>query len=175
MTDYNIKIQGCSGTIFSVNDFMNNVNHFAENQDVIIQLLDADMIFGREHIISASEHAQRSIKRDEASTHSLQMELLLYASGERQIKHAISKMGVKKGKTNFVAIFLFSEEKKQSIDAIVDTFNQKFHINENKSALLPNESKLSAYGISQQAIESVRQDQKFQLVLEKIALVDVIK
>jgi KEOPS complex subunit Cgi121 len=133
------------------------------------------MIFGREHILSAFEHAQRSIHRHETSTHSIQMELLLYASGERQIKHAIEKMGVKKGKTNFVAIFLFTEEKKQTIDTIIDMFYTKFHIKKNELALLPNESKLSDYGISQQAIESVKHDQKFQLILEKIALVDVIK
>ena len=175
MTEYNMKIQGSSGDISSVNDFMIDVNNFAETHELIIQLLDADMIFGREHIISAFEHAQRSIHRDEASTHSIQMELLLYASGERQIKHAIKKMGVKKGKTAFVAIFLFTDEKKQSIENIISMFNQKFQIEVNESAILPIESKLFDYGISKQAIESVRDDQKFQLVLEKIALVDIIK
>lgn len=175
MTEYNLKIQGCSGTISSVNDFINDVNHFAEDHELIIQLLDADMVFGREHIVSAFEHAQRSIHRDEASTHSIQMELLLYASGERQIKHAIEKMGVKKGKTVFVAIFLFTDEKKQSIENNINMFNQKFQIEVDESALLAKESKLFDYGISKQAIDSVRDDQRFQLVLEKIALVDVIK
>lgn len=175
MTEYNMKLQGSLGNIPSVNDFMNDVNHFAETQGIFIQMLDADMIFGKEHIVSAFEHAKRSIQQDEASTHSLKMEILLYASGERQIKHAIEKMGVKKGKTVFVTIFLFPEEKKQSIDNIINMFNQKFQIEVDGSALIPKESKLFDYGISKQAIESVRDDQKFQLVLEKIALVDVIK
>jgi len=175
MSEIDFKMVGCRSTISSVNDFMVDVTNFAAKNDVGIQLLNANMIFGKEHIISAFEHAKRSLQRNEASTHSMEMELLLYASGERQIKHAIKKMGIQKGELDFIAIFLFDKEKRKKIDNIIDNFLQFFHLRKNDSVFNPDDSKLVHFGISKQAIQSVQKDQIFQLVLEKIALVDIIK
>jgi tRNA threonylcarbamoyladenosine modification (KEOPS) complex Cgi121 subunit len=105
----------------------------------------------------------------------MEMELLVYASGERQIKHAITKMGIQKGEHDFIAIFLFDKEKRRQIDNIIDNFLQLFHLSKNDSVFNPDDSKLVHFGISKQAIQSVQKDQIFQLVLEKIALVDIIK
>ncbi len=66
--------------------------------------LDSEEVKGIEHIQSAIMHSQRSFERgDNVSTRML-METLLYASGERQISLAISKMGVKSGSEDVIFI-----------------------------------------------------------------------
>ena len=175
MIDYNMKIVGCTGRIDQVADIISKVNLYGEKQGIEIQLFDAHMIFGKPHLISAFEHAKRSIQRGENVTHSLGMEILLYASGERQIKKAIKKMGIKKGGNLLVILFLHPSELNKKIDTIVNEFLKDFNLEKNDSVILPDKTMLSEYGISKQAISSVSKNQVFQLVLEKIALVDVIK
>lgn len=175
MIDYNFKVIGCKGKISSVNDFIDQVNDFAIKHKICIQLLDANLVFGKNHIISAFEHAKRAMNQGSASTHSLEMELLLYAAGERQIKHAISKMGLKKNNTSFVIIFLYDSQIKKEINIIIDMFLRTFHLTEDDSVLEADESILTEFGITKQAIASVRKDQLVQLVLEKVALLDIIK
>ena len=66
--------------------------------------LDSEEVKGIEHIQSAIMHSQRAFERgDNVSTRML-METLLYASGERQISLAISKMGVKSGSEDVIFI-----------------------------------------------------------------------
>ena len=175
MIDYKLKIIGCTGNIDQVTDVITRINLYTEEKNVEIQLFDAHMIFGKPHLISAFEHAKRSIQREEKATHSIGMEVLLYASGERQIKKAIKKMGIKKDRYSFVAIFLHSSEFIDEIDTFINEFLTHFHLEKNDSVISPDINMLPEYGIGKQAISSVSKDQVFQLVLEKIALVDVIK
>ena len=175
MTQSKIEFIGCKGTISDVNEFISKVADFSKEHQIGIQLLDANLVFGKDHIISSFKHAKRSIQRNEASTNSFEMELLLYAAGERQIKHAISKMGVKPKDTTFAVIFIINDKSTKNFNNIIDIFLQIFNLKRDDGVLIPDETKLTEYGIKKQAIESVKKNQIFQLVLEKIALVDVIK
>jgi KEOPS complex subunit Cgi121 len=175
MINYDLKIIGCKGMIPSVNDFIDQINDFVEKYDIKIQVMDARVVFGKDHLISAFEHAKRAFYQNTASTHSFEMELLLYAAGERQIKHAISKMGLKKKNNSFVIIFLITEHDYKSINIIIDKFLDNFHLERDDLVIEPDETMLSKFGIKKEAIKSVRKDQKFQLILEKVALVDIIK
>src|SRR3989304_4798972 len=67
------------------------------------QLLDAGHVVGRDHLLSALEHARRAMDQGTNTTGSLEMEFLLYASGERQISKAIDLTGVRAGRP-FVAV-----------------------------------------------------------------------
>ncbi len=68
---------------------------FARSRGGWVQLLDAGGILGRDHVVSAFEHARRAFEQGTNTTGSLEMELLLYASGERQISKALAAVGVK--------------------------------------------------------------------------------
>jgi len=175
MKEYTMKIVGCTGCIDDVNDFMTHVNQFAEKKTIEIQLFDASMIFGSIHLKSAFVHALRAFQREEMATHSLGMELLFYASGERQITRAIQKMGIKQGETTIIICFLFPKNFHNNIDTIIDNFLTHFDLKQKESVIEPDKTMISRFGISNNAISSVKHDQLFQLVLEKIALVDVIK
>ncbi len=175
MTEYKMKIVGCKTCINDVNDFITKVNKFAEQNNIEIQLFDASLIFGKPHLDSAFAHALRSFRRKETATRSLGMELLFYASGERQITRAIKKMGVKKGESSIIVCLLYPLEFNHDIDKIVKEFIQCFDLNQVDSVTQPDKSMLSTFGISKKAQSSVKKDQIYQLVLEKIALVDIIK
>ena len=105
-----LKIIGAKGSIQNVDSFLQQVSSFAQNHNVVIQAFDADMIYGKNHLISAVEHAVRAMERKTNTTNSLAMEILLYAAGERQLKLAIPKMGVKKGNANIA--FVVVDDKK---------------------------------------------------------------
>ena len=92
-----IQIVGARGIIREVNSFLTRVREFSQTFHCIIQVFDATVIYGEEHLVSAVTHALRAMKRNSNTTNSLEMEILLYASGERQLKLAIPKMGVKAG------------------------------------------------------------------------------
>lgn len=163
------------GKIEKITDFITQVKLFSEKNGIEIQLFDAHLIFGKDHLLSAYRHAKRSLERGETSTHSLGKEVLLYASGERQIIKAIKKMGIKDGENNVVVVFLYTSDLTDSINDIIDLFLDEFKFKKDDSVLNPEKSLLKKFGIENAAISSVRNDQVFNLVLEKIALVDVIK
>lgn len=79
-------------------------------EGVDLQLLRADRIAGKEHIIFAARDAVDSFKgRDPRAKH-LSMELLLFASGEHQIVEAIKLLGITPSCTE-VALVGLSETK----------------------------------------------------------------
>ena len=57
------------------------------------QILNPVSVFGRDHLVSALGHARRAIEERRNTTDSIEMEFLLYVSGERQISKAIEVAG----------------------------------------------------------------------------------
>jgi KEOPS complex subunit Cgi121 len=77
-------------------------------QGVELQLLRADRIAGKEHIIFAAKNAVYSFEGENRRAKHLSMELLLFASGEHQIVEAIKLLGVAASTTE-LALVGFSE------------------------------------------------------------------
>jgi len=167
-----LKIIGAKGKITDVDSFLKIVNSFAKNNNIIIQVFDADLIFGEKHLISAIEHAKRAIDRKTNTTNSLEMEILLYASGERQLKLAIPKMGVKKGKANIA--FVFIKENKLS-DQLINELLKLLFLDKDDKVIKGDENTLRKFGISENEKGTVMKDKYGDLILEKVAIVDIIK
>jgi KEOPS complex subunit Cgi121 len=142
-----------------------------------MQVFDASMVFGKAHLNSAVEHALRAIKRKTNSTNTLDKEIMLYASGERQIKKASPKMGIKKGCEEIVLV-LFNKENnygEKISDKILKNILKQLDLKHNDSVLEGNYQKLLDFGLSKDEIETVTKDKYEFLILEKVAMVDVIK
>ena len=169
-----IKIIGAKGNIQDVESFLKKVTQFVENIDILIQVFDANLIYGKNHLISAFEHAKRAMERKTNTTNSIEMETLLYSSGERQLKHAIPKMGVKKGYVSIALIFI-AEPKTKISDQLVLEFLEELSINRDDSVLEGDENTLKKFGITENEMETVPKDKYGNLILEKVALVDIIK
>lgn len=78
---------------------------FASARGLTAQLFDASALAGEEHLRSAAIHALRAMERGMGRTSSLAMEILLYASGRRQIRDALKLVGVS-GRTRRIAAVL---------------------------------------------------------------------
>lgn len=169
-----IKIIGAKGKIKDVDDFLEKINIFAKKNNLIIQVFDADLVFGKNHLFSAVEHAVRAISRKTNTTNSLEKEILLYASGERQLKIAIPKIGVKKGNSK-IAIVLLKNKKKMISNQIIDNLLKLFDLTKDDKVLEGDENTLKRFGIKEKELKTVNKAKYNDLILEKIAMVDIIK
>ncbi len=128
--------------------------------------LDAGMVCGREHLESAVEHALRAFDRGTNSANDIMMETMLYASGERQISKAREKMGVKETSVE-VALILFGAQRQEVllVSGLV----------EDDSVLECTEDKLRRFGIGPRELEAAPPGMAMDLVLERVAFVDILK
>lgn len=81
-----------------------------------VQAFDADLIAGPEHLICAATNAVRGFMAKPISR-ALETELLLYASGQRQIDSAIRMLGLSPGTKN-LAVVAIDEEKGRLLESL---------------------------------------------------------
>ena len=80
------EIFGAKGSIKNTSSFLDKITVFSKKNNVVIQVFDSDLIFGEKHIVTSINHALRSIEQNKNTTNSIAMEIMLYTSGERQLK-----------------------------------------------------------------------------------------
>ena len=165
------QIIGANGSIESKERFLDKVNEFVskihQGEGMLVQFLNADLVCGRVHLISAIEHAQRAFSRGKAISDTLAMEILLYASGEIQINSALNKMGISDGCEN-VACIISNEIDMDSLLTFLD-------LERDDSVLDCSEEKLLRFGMSKESISAAGDDTKADLILERVGMVDVKK
>ncbi|WP_455279962.1 KEOPS complex subunit Cgi121 [[Eubacterium] cellulosolvens] len=83
-----------------------------ESPKVIIQLLDGNRVLGYDHILFAVLNALKSKKNKKMISEDLPMEILVYASAQRQINKSIQILGVRKNSHRIVLVALSKSEKK---------------------------------------------------------------
>jgi len=166
-----IRIIGAKGDIQNIDIFLKKISDLSLEYNIVIQVFNADMIYGKNHLLSSVEHAIRAMKQETNTTNSLNMEILLYASGERQLKIAIPKMGVKKGKGNIALVFTNGKITK----IIVNQILKKLELERDDKVLEGDINTLKKFGLSKKEIETVNPEKYGHLILEKIAMVDIIK
>lgn len=76
-----------------------------------IQLMNAEVIAGYEHILTSIRMAIRAWKRNKNIAKSLIMEVILYASATRQIKDAINKIGITQDSRECIALVISEDVK----------------------------------------------------------------
>ena len=168
-----IKIVGAKGNIKDTDVFLKQVMDFSQDHGFVVQVFDADVIFGKKHLVSAFEHAARAFERKKNSTNSLAMEILLYASGERQLKLAIPKVGVQNGKCNIA--FVFVKDTKTLDDSSIQILLKKLSLVRDDTVLEGDADTLRRFGLDERQIKTVTKAKYGDLILEKVAMVDIIK
>lgn len=129
--------------------------------------MDAEMVCGREHIESALEHARRAIRNGNNSSIGLAMETMLYASGEKQLAKARDKMGLKVGTEQFAILFIGAGPEDRDLDDL--------ELQRDDSVLEFTMQKALNFGIEHDELISVPEHMMRDLVLERVAFVDIIK
>jgi KEOPS complex subunit Cgi121 len=168
------RITGCRGKI-DRDAFIKKLRHFGEENGIACQIMDAGKIYGREHILSAVEHAVRAFKNKTNSCKTLDLEILLYASGKRQIKDAIEFMGAgESGEFVFVAV---GKTGLKGYDGAIPEFDfpEEHGLKIDENVIEGDESILKKFGIGDEEMKTVDKSMYGDLILEKVAMVDIIK
>ena len=155
------------------NIFIKQLSDIASRFNITVQALNADLLSGVRHIQFAVEKAIRSFESGKNTANNLGMEIMLYASGSRQIEKALD-LGVKNGE-NRVAIVLVGENVTDEAVFDVRTLLDSEDATIVDYSDRKKEDLLKIFNITAAEIEAVGDDKIPELVLERVALVDVIK
>ncbi len=158
-----VFILGARGEACSASDFM------AEVQSLPCDILpmDADMVCGRTHLMAAVAHATRAMEQGTNASDTVSMETMLFASGERQISKAKEKMGVKNGTRHFALVLFDCSDPADIL--------RRLKLIKDDLVLLSSKEKVVGFGIERKELESLPEWQAADLVLERVAFVEILK
>ncbi|WP_457613755.1 KEOPS complex subunit Cgi121 [Methanocaldococcus sp.] len=134
------------------------INNEIFNLGLKFQILNADVIATEKHIL----HAINQAKTKKPIAKSFWMEILVRASGQRQIQEAIKIIGAKDGN---VCLICEDEETFKKVHELIggEIDNSVLDINEKKEKLIREVFKIKGFG------------NVIERVLEKIALIELKK
>jgi KEOPS complex subunit Cgi121 len=167
MMDKKFKIIGATGKVDSVKEFIFRARELISDSDSLLQFIDAESVLGKEHIQSAIEHAIRAFERQDNISANLAMEILIYTAGKPQIQTALEEIGIKNGCEKMAIV----ADDNIEIDDLLTHLNLK----RNDDVLEFKDSKLREFGISESEIMACNKKKIKDLILERVAMVDVKK
>ncbi len=154
-------------SIDNVEKFLQKLKKISKETNITIAALDADKLAGEEHVRFAVNKAIKSFEIGNNIANDLAKEIMLYASGSRKITKAV-KMGIHNGQNNVVLVAIGETPDLSGFDEIRP-----------EPVLAYDESKketiMETFGITNEEIEAAGEEKIPQLVLERVALLDVIK
>ncbi len=132
-----------------------------------VQLLRADRVYGPDHLRLAARLAARAVAEGRARSADLPTETLLYAAGERQVGKAIAFLGLHAG---VVAIAAVAWDR-----AALDALARAEGWTRDDALLAGGPTVLDAFGVSPEERAMLPPSRWDELVLERVALTDVLK
>ena len=165
-------IQILEGTVLIENKelFLKKIKEIKEistGKNLAIQALDADKLAGKNHLTFAIEKALESLKKGTNVANDLAKEIMLYAAGTRQINRAV-KIGVHDGFNNIVIVAVGDMIDLSAFYEITPHTVLEYSVSK-KSTLM------DIFNITEEEIEASGADRIPELVLERVALVNVMK
>lgn len=157
---WSVKVQPGRGP-----ETMKGIVQSARAAGTEVLVLDGSMVFGKDHLAAAMYHAARAIEEGTNASESLLMETILYASGERQLGSATKKMGVSEDSSEVVVAQLVDGGFAQDPSWIE---LPAVRASEDRAQLV-------RFGISEGELSTLGERSPTELVLEKVAAVDVLK
>lgn len=184
--ELNCKLIAGKVRVSNVNDFLAALKTVARKYDVTIQAMNAELIAGEEHIKSAVKKALRAVGRNRNITNDLSLEILLYAAGRRQIERALA-MGVSESEgEKRVAIVIVDAsaraQREKDLEVVAEEVKRKIGIQEEPISELELEYKgdkkegiKKFFDITEAELKAVGESKLKKLVLERVAMLDVLK
>jgi tRNA threonylcarbamoyladenosine modification (KEOPS) complex Cgi121 subunit len=172
-----LEITGYRNIAFAkVEEFL-KTNRKETKQTTDIQFFDAELIATQEHLYFAALNALQAFQNKTNLSKSTAMEIMLYASAQRQIQKAIQQSGIKP-QTTSMAVVIIGENQTQiqtlleSVTACVGTDPDERVLEMTKS----KENKIKeAYQITDEEIRTTMENNEqkkaiVNLVIERLAL-----
>ena len=157
----NLQILGFRATINSVEETLNLINSIKKD-DEIIQLLNADSIVSKNHIVHGVNQAYLAFERGENLAKDISVEIVLRCSAQRQISKAFKILGLKEGEMNLCAILINCEDYTSELSSI-------FTLDEN--VFTPDfENLAKIYKISDDELKTMSMD---EIIIDRITKLTV--
>ncbi|MCX8177558.1 MAG: KEOPS complex subunit Cgi121 [Candidatus Bathyarchaeota archaeon] len=148
--------------------------------EIVFQLFDARLIATSDHLLSAALNALKAFRNGENISRNLSVELLLYASAQRQIRKAAEILGIKSGAKEIAALVI--SENPEDVKSALAIIEESTGAKRDDSVLELSEEKITAirrvFGITETEIETMKGKYSLQeviknLVIERVALLYV--
>lgn len=157
----NVQILGFKAQIDSVGDTLNLIDSIKKDGE-IIQLLNADSIASKNHVIHGVNQAVLAFERGENLAKDLSVEIALRCSAQRQISKAFNILGLKEGPMNICVVLI-------NCDDYTDDLSSIFTLDD--GVFIPNEKNLmDIYKISDGEIENLSIE---EIIIDKITKLTV--
>lgn len=131
------------------------------------QLLRADRVYGADHLRHAAALAARALAQRRARSADLATETLVYAAGERQVQRALAFLGLHEGAREIAAVAWDA--------AALDALARGEGWTRDDALLEGDERALDAFGIGEAERGMLPRARWGELILERVALSDVLK
>lgn len=113
----NLKILGFRGKIDSVGETLSQIDNIKDDGE-IIQLLNADAVVSKNHIVHGVNQAFLAFERGENLAKDISVEIALRCSAQRQISKAFQILGLKEGEMNLVAVLINCNDYSSELSSI---------------------------------------------------------
>ncbi len=157
----NIQILGFRANIDSVGDVLGKINSIKDDGE-IIQLLNADSVVSKNHIIHGVNQAFLAFERGENLANDLSVEIVLRCSAQRQISKAFKILGLHEGEMNLCAVLIDSKDYTKELSLL---------FTRDDDVLIPNEDKLiETYKISDEELQNMSVE---EIIVDRITKLTV--
>ena len=157
----NIQILGFRANIDSVGDVLGKINSIKDDGE-IIQLLNADSVVSKNHIIHGVNQAFLAFERGENLANDLSVEIVLRCSAQRQISKAFKILGLREGDMNLCAVLIDSKDYTKELSLL---------FTRDDDVLIPNEDKLiEMYKISDDELQNMSVE---EMIVDRITKLTV--
>jgi KEOPS complex subunit Cgi121 len=171
MSEMTVTVMGLtSKRPIDLKQMLKTVDMVSKELGIELQLVDASKVYGKEHLELAAQKAIRAFEEGRNFGKTMAVEVLLYASGKRQISQAIKFMGMREGIKELGVIAITGPGKRIPAD-----LPKLLGLEKCDDVLVGSDDVLEAFGIGPQARKGVPKDRWNDLVLEKVALLDIEK
>ena len=157
----NIQILGFRANIDSVGDVLDEINSIKDDGE-IIQLLNADSVVSKNHIIHGVNQAFLAFERGENLANDLSVEIVLRCSAQRQISKAFKILGLHEGNMNLCAVLIDSKDYTIELSSLFIR---------DDDVLIPDEEKLiEMYKISDEELQNMSVE---EIIVDRITKLTV--
>lgn len=157
-----LKILGFKANINSVNDTLDEIDSIKKDGE-IIQLLNADAIASKNHIIHGVNQAYLAFERGENLANDISVEIVLRCSAQRQISKAFKVLGLKEGEMNLCAVLINCDDYDSQLNSLFSHDDSVLDADEN---MLRKIYKISDAEVENLALEDIIIDQITKLSVD---------
>jgi len=148
-----------------------------KQQNTAVQFFDAELVATWQHLYFAALNAITAFRNKRNISKNVAMEVMLYASAQRQIRKAIALVGVKPDSANIAAVVI--GENSDSVKTALHTVSKRIGAKPDETVLELSKRKMRsirrAFEISEKELQTVMKKNNLEqalvnLVIERMAL-----